>query len=251
MRLVATFTVLAALSPALPARATTFIPGEFVTWSQVAWGDTPAPGNISFSLEQNFNSVFAPSELLEVGVPSAPGFSVIFDSADAIIAYLPSNGAPGVLTATLDDPVTTAAGSLGGEAVTATLNILFSDDDLLAHPAGVPFGDLVLQNLASLVGPGVGPEIVQLDGLSVRDVLADANSVLGGATSPFTPQEIFTLLNDIDMSFNGGPVSNFAMEHLAFPSTAPTVPEPSTWAMMLLGFAGLGYAGYRRSRRLA
>lgn len=27
-----------------------------------------------------------------------------------------------------------------------------------------------------------------------------------------------------------------------------TVPEPSTWAMMLLGFAGLGYAGYRRTR---
>ncbi len=27
------------------------------------------------------------------------------------------------------------------------------------------------------------------------------------------------------------------------------VPEPSTWAMMLLGFAGLGYAGYRRLRR--
>jgi hypothetical protein len=27
------------------------------------------------------------------------------------------------------------------------------------------------------------------------------------------------------------------------------VPEPSTWAMLLLGFAGLGYADYRRSRR--
>jgi PEP-CTERM motif len=26
------------------------------------------------------------------------------------------------------------------------------------------------------------------------------------------------------------------------------VPEPSTWAMMLLGFAGLGYAGHRRAR---
>ena len=26
------------------------------------------------------------------------------------------------------------------------------------------------------------------------------------------------------------------------------VPEPSTWAMMLLGFAGLGFAGYRRAR---
>lgn len=30
---------------------------------------------------------------------------------------------------------------------------------------------------------------------------------------------------------------------------SPAVPEPSTWAMMLLGFAGLGYAGYRRNRR--
>jgi probable HAF family extracellular repeat protein len=28
------------------------------------------------------------------------------------------------------------------------------------------------------------------------------------------------------------------------------VPEPSTWAMMLLGFAGLCYAGYRRSERV-
>jgi hypothetical protein len=26
------------------------------------------------------------------------------------------------------------------------------------------------------------------------------------------------------------------------------VPEPSTWALMLLGFAGLGFAGYRRAR---
>ena len=27
------------------------------------------------------------------------------------------------------------------------------------------------------------------------------------------------------------------------------VPEPSTWAMMLIGFAGLGFAGYRASRK--
>jgi PEP-CTERM motif len=28
-----------------------------------------------------------------------------------------------------------------------------------------------------------------------------------------------------------------------------SVPEPSTWTMMLVGFAGLGFAGYRASRR--
>ena len=27
------------------------------------------------------------------------------------------------------------------------------------------------------------------------------------------------------------------------------VPEPSTWAMMMLGFAGLGFAGYRKARK--
>jgi PEP-CTERM motif len=29
------------------------------------------------------------------------------------------------------------------------------------------------------------------------------------------------------------------------------VPEPSTWAMLILGFAGIGLAGYRRARELA
>jgi hypothetical protein len=31
--------------------------------------------------------------------------------------------------------------------------------------------------------------------------------------------------------------------------TIGAVPEPSTWALMLLGFAGLGFAGYRRSAK--
>ena len=31
-------------------------------------------------------------------------------------------------------------------------------------------------------------------------------------------------------------------------SQSSDVPEPSTWAMMLLGFAGLGLAGYRRAK---
>jgi len=32
------------------------------------------------------------------------------------------------------------------------------------------------------------------------------------------------------------------------PGAVSTVPEPSTWVMMLLGFAGLGFAGYRKAR---
>jgi hypothetical protein len=34
-------------------------------------------------------------------------------------------------------------------------------------------------------------------------------------------------------------------------STTPGVPEPSTWALMLLGVAGLSFAGYRKARTAA
>ena len=33
------------------------------------------------------------------------------------------------------------------------------------------------------------------------------------------------------------------------PAAPSVVPEPATWTMMLLGFAGLGFAGYRRRPR--
>jgi hypothetical protein len=31
------------------------------------------------------------------------------------------------------------------------------------------------------------------------------------------------------------------------PTVTSSVPEPSTWAMLLIGFAGIGFAAYRRS----
>jgi fibro-slime domain-containing protein len=34
-------------------------------------------------------------------------------------------------------------------------------------------------------------------------------------------------------------------------ATISAVPEPSTWAMMILGFLGLGYFGYRRRSTVA
>ena len=42
---------------------------------------------------------------------------------------------------------------------------------------------------------------------------------------------------------------NSALTYIGLDDVSITgVPEPSTWEMMLLGFAGLGYVGYRRAR---
>ena len=41
-----------------------------------------------------------------------------------------------------------------------------------------------------------------------------------------------------------------AVLNISLPLTS-AVPESSTWAMMALGFAGLGYAGFRRGRKAA
>ena len=43
----------------------------------------------------------------------------------------------------------------------------------------------------------------------------------------------------------GTPAPTF---NAAFSLKGNTVPEPSTWAMILLGFAGVGFVGYRKSR---
>jgi hypothetical protein len=79
---------------------------------------------------------------------------------------------------------------------------------------------------------------------------------------PYLPATVTTvglapnqLLEFTDPSINVFAVSfssaaPFAIDDLTYglPDVMFGIPEPSTWAMMLLGFAGLGFVGYRRAR---
>jgi hypothetical protein len=49
-----------------------------------------------------------------------------------------------------------------------------------------------------------------------------------------------------EWTWGTGPDQNFT---IAIDAVGATVPESSTWVMMLLGFAGLGFAGYRQARK--
>jgi hypothetical protein len=77
-----------------PARAMPVADHEFVTVSQVGWGDTPTPFNFAGLLVANFASVYAPADLLEIGIPGPTGFSIIWSNTTDLLAFLPASGPP-------------------------------------------------------------------------------------------------------------------------------------------------------------
>ena len=72
-------------------------------------------------------------------------------------------------------------------------------------------------------------------------------------TGDFTNPKSGTLCSDQNKFLFWDEVHPTAPGHLLTAEFAldalNAVPEPSTWAMILVGFAGLGFAGYRRSRQ--
>ncbi len=59
------------------------------------------------------------------------------------------------------------------------------------------------------------------------------------------PVVAFAATWDVTTQFS---VTNNSQFALASYDIRTSVPEPSTWAMMVAGFALLGYAGFRRSK---
>jgi hypothetical protein len=73
--------------------------------------------------------------------------------------------------------------------------------------------------------------------------------------TPFTPDlQTWTRTDGTgalapDWSRIGTDITHQGPFNAAFSLTGLVVPEPSTWVMMLIGFAGLGYAGLRQTRK--
>jgi hypothetical protein len=50
-------------------------------------------------------------------------------------------------------------------------------------------------------------------------------------------------------SFSGQAQGNVSIDNLVAVTTMSAVPEPSTWAMMMLGFAGVGWISWWRKSK--
>ena len=89
-------------------------------------------------------------------------------------------------------------------------------------------------------------------------IMADGVEVLDVTFGSLAIAESFFQGDVIDLGANFGPNIDLTFGYTLVAdgpggfgfelAIGGAVPEPSTWAMMLVGFAGLGYAGYRRAR---
>jgi hypothetical protein len=98
------------------------------------------------------------------------------------------------------------------------------------HSTAITAFDVNGNILGSLANDQTGEEFLGL-------VTSDHSAAIGGL--------LFSLV--------GAENAGFAVDDIRFgvgeQVVSPSVPEPSTWAMMILGFAGIGFMAYRQSRK--
>ncbi|WP_294534975.1 PEPxxWA-CTERM sorting domain-containing protein [uncultured Rhodoblastus sp.] len=81
------------------------------------------------------------------------------------------------------------------------------------------------------------------------NLVVDNGGIHALVTAPTTVAGLAPGLNTVKVFFADRHVVQSGLYFDANVTVNPSVPEPSTWAMMLLGFAGLGFAGYRGGNR--
>jgi hypothetical protein len=211
--------------------------------------------------------------------------SIIAALSAAVIAML--GGGSAAEAATIDFGVTSFDGSItflgGGSLDQSTtldldLSFLVVNEILPGDQSGVSLRDVV--SLTAMTSPtssqiiytsGLGPlgavvilSWVATSGPGVGDVFTETLTTVAAINRAVTDQiglKLTGTVMDNGRSFMNVPITlNLtASESMglidveftnATTSVTPSIPEPSTWVMMALGFGALGYAGLRRRKAM-
>lgn len=159
---------------------TTNTSGNFTTFTQGGWGTAPRGSNPGALLVNNFTKVFG-----SAGVSIGGNYVDTFTSAAAAQNFLPQGGTPVTLSGSATNP-TVKTNVFAGQVLALQLSVSFSN-------AGITRNGLSSQTAVSGA----------LAGKTVAQILALANTVLGGNTAALAPYGLtLSGLNDIVTSIN-------------------------------------------------
>jgi hypothetical protein len=222
-----------------PAQADGFSTGQFVTYTEGEWssGGVAAP-----LLAADYDSVYqGTAGDLIVGVTGTLGqFFLELESSGAVLGFIPTSGQASALTTNLLDPTTSQTGVFGGDVVALALDVDFSSAGFLRGTSKIPFGDLVLVNFGPASSPNSVNPFDELNGLTVSQFLAMANTCLAGGSCALGIDNANEIAIDLQLAFDEGSPSTFAEDHLVLPSSTTTpAPEPSSVALLAAGLLGI------------
>jgi hypothetical protein len=177
------------LTYVIRAAAPPTLAGKYLTYSQASWGAAPGANAATTYLAANYSATFPTGASIgDVGMNAAQ-----FTTATAVGNFLPQSGTPAALLRRYVNPPD-LANPFAGETLALTLNIGFDAHDPAFSTGEVPLSSMVVADPAS-----------PFYGLTVADVLVNANMLLSGRTdSMFTMADTFDAVSRINANFENG-----------------------------------------------
>ena len=158
----------------------------FRTQTPGGWG-APARGNNPGAYRDAYFPDVFPDGLVVGG-----NYTLTLSSSMAVEDFLPSGGQPVALGQDYVDPAGALNNAFAGHVVALTLSVAFDAADEDFSQSSADLGNLLFKD-----GNG-------FDGLTVQDVLDEANIVLGGGVSSYTLGELHTVISMINEYYIDG-----------------------------------------------
>jgi hypothetical protein len=175
--------------------------GDLTTVTPDEWG---TGGSANATLWNDYDSVYASTVGIFL-IGSTSGYYAKWTDLTILSTYLPPSGTAAALTASLLNPLTTASGVFGGDVAALKLTIDFADAGFIGGNSGLKLGDLTICGLT---------DEPDLNGKSVRDFLAVANTALAGIATTDSIAQLNDVTAYLDVSFDGGIPTTWAQDHL-------------------------------------
>jgi hypothetical protein len=230
------------LSSAGAARAT--CPIETAGYQGGAYGAYAVTTTACFTdIDENGGTGFTTAAASSVGLSS---------SANLASGVLTADSQSGFASSSIWDSFTYTGLPVGGATIAATLSLpgtlTGSSDGIATLEEGTPTNGLTLVDSVFFnVATGEPPSIsLSFDVTNGAPVIVFAEIQVDGLDGVADLGDPPMLSLDVP---KGASVTTASGVFDNFVST--TVPEPSTWAMLLIGFAGLGFAGCRARKAVS